>query len=180
MGYRVVKSRCACKMWRCLLKKAESCFCPKLSTNLPEETFLTTFTQCNSHLTNRLIPNAKIFEMEELQNSKIFNCISRPHYLFIVFIVIIQLFCVTVTNGAIATSKLTGTGKITSKETTSAPKVPSYNSTAINCPKSCICEESNGKKQLRKITCRHAGLKLFPTILRDEIPSSSWRFFETL
>ena len=118
--------------------------------------------------------------MEELQISKLLNRISRPHYLSIVFLVILQLFCITVTNGAIATSKLTGTVKITSKDTTSAPKVPSYNSTAINCPKSCICEESNGKKQLRKITCRHAGLKLFPTILKDEIASSSWRFFETL
>ena len=120
--------------------------------------------------------------MEELQNSKMFKFISRPHYLFILFIVIIQLLCVTVTNGAIATSKLTGTLKVTSKETTSVPNVPSYNSIGppTNCPQPCLCEEGDGKKQLRTITCRHTGLKLFPTTSRDEITSSSWRFFESL
>ena len=121
--------------------------------------------------------------MEKLQNSKIFESVSRPHYLVIVSILIIQLLCVTNTNGAIATSKLTGIVKTTAKETTSkGPKHPSYNSsTSTNCPKPCTCEEGNdGKKELSKITCRHAGLKLFPTISTNEIPSSSWRFFETL
>ena len=121
--------------------------------------------------------------MEKLQNSKVLDCVSRPHYLVIVSLLIIQLFCITNTNGAIATSKLTGIVKTTAKETTSGgPKLPSYNSsTSTNCPKPCTCEENNDvKKELSKITCRHAGLKLFPTISRDEIPSSSWRFFETL
>lgn len=113
--------------------------------------------------------------MEGLKKSYMAN-FTRPYYL-IVFIIVIKL-CATLTNGAIATSPITTKVNTTSKGT--IPEKPSYNGKETTCPKLCVCGGGNGARETSTVTCRHVGMKLFPTIIRKDISSAPWRFAETL
>lgn len=113
-------------------------------------------------------------KMEGLKKSYVVN-FTRPHYLMLIIIVI--KLCATLSNGAIATSPVTAKVNKTSKELI---PLPSYNIKETTCPKRCVCRDGKEARETNAVTCRHAGMKLFPTILRKEISSAPWRFAETI
>ena len=112
------------------------------------------------------------------QNKSCVENIARPHYLS-VFIVLLML-CVKLTNAAIATSHITRKVNTTSKGVVTPHQKPTYAYREITCPKYCICENGDDSNEITTLTCRRAGIKLFPTIPRKEISSVPWRLAEKL
>ena len=112
------------------------------------------------------------------QNKSFVVNMARPYYLS-VFIVLLML-CVKLTNAAIATSHIQRKVNTTSKGIGTPHQKPTYADREIPCPKYCICDNGVDSKEITTLTCRRAGIKLFPTIPRKEISSVPWRLAEKL
>ena len=94
----------------------------------------------------------------------------------ILCILVIQS-CFTFTNGAIEESKLVAQPSKTSNKH-HEDVLHSVKSTA--CPTLCVCEDGTAEGRSRSITCREAGLNVFPTLPKDEILHAKWTSFDTL
>ena len=68
---------------------------------------------------------------------------------------------------------------LTSRTPNSNQDVPNVgkSSTKRDCPNKCVCNVEEGETI---ISCARSGISIFPTILREKIPSSSWRFAKSL
>ena len=116
--------------------------------------------------------------MAELEKSMVLR-FSRPYYLIFFFVASFQI-CISLTDGAIATSKLKPSITVASKEEPQYLEAPSTHSIEAICPKPCKCENQLGEDVPSKITCHHAGLKIFPTISKKEVQTAAWSLFDTL
>ena len=94
----------------------------------------------------------------------------------ILYILVIQS-CFTFTNGAIDESKLVAQASETSNKH-HEDVLHSDKSTA--CPTLCVCEDYTAEGRSRSITCREAGLNVFPTVPKNDILHAKWISSDTL
>ena len=97
--------------------------------------------------------------------------------LFHILCILVIQSCFTFTNGAIDESKLVAQASKTPNKH-DEDVLRSVKSTA--CPTSCVCEDGTGEGRSRSLTCRDAGLNVFPSIRKDKILHAKWISSDTL
>ena len=97
--------------------------------------------------------------------------------LFHILCILVIQSCFTFTNGAIDESKLVAQASKTSNK---HHEDVSHSVKSTACPTLCVCEDYTAEGRSRSLTCREAGLKVFPTVPKDEILHAKWISSDTL